>query len=136
MDMCSAQLGTLTMTPLSLQSAINTLQSDLDFDCPNNGFLAGFVSEHDASNADRLWQPYCCSRPFATLINCQKPTSFWENVLRGNLNFTSPDSQVIAGVESFWFNRCADSVFRTVLPECLQACMGVDCGCVLYKRVC
>ncbi len=85
--------------------AINDLEGDIDFECPNDGYLSGFFSEYADSSTDRVWSPYCCTRRQSTLINCQLPTVNWENVLRDNLNFTSPDAHVIAGVQSFYFNR-------------------------------
>lgn len=87
------------------QPAINSLRGDIDFDCPNGGYISGFVSEYTGSNNDRVWSPYCCNRNFSTLINCQRPTSSWENVLRDNLNYSAPSGYVIAGVQSFYFNR-------------------------------
>ena len=54
---------------------------------------------------DRVWEPYCCTRPASALINCAIPTSRYENDLRANLNFTAATDRIIVGVDSFYFNR-------------------------------
>ncbi len=87
------------------QPAINDLLGELNFDCPDDGFLTGLSSVFTDSSTDRVWQPNCCTRPFASLINCQKPSSTWNNVLRDNLNFTGSGDRVVAGLESFYFNK-------------------------------
>ena len=87
------------------QPAINDLLGELNFDCPGDGFLTGLSSVFTDSSTDRVWQPNCCTRPFASLINCQKPSSTWNNVLRDNLNFTGSGDRVVAGLESFYFNK-------------------------------
>ena len=92
---------------LYMQSPINSFRGLIDFACPSDGYISGFFSEFTASQTDRLWQPYCCSRPFSSLINCQTLVGGWENPLRGNLNYTGPtDNHVVAGIQSFYFNRC------------------------------
>ena len=89
-----------------VQSPINSFRGLIDFVCPSEGYISGFVSEFDASQTDRLWQLYCCTRPFSSLINCQTLVGGWENPLRGNLNYTGPsDNHVVAGIQSFYFNR-------------------------------
>ena len=89
-----------------MQSPINSFRGLIDFACPSNGYISGFVSDFDASQTDRLWQPYCCARPFSSLTNCQTLVGGWENPLRGNLNYTGPsDNHVVAGIQSFYFNR-------------------------------
>ncbi len=88
-----------------VQGAINTLQGDIDFGCPAGGYLGGFRSVFTGSEFDRIWEPYCCIRPSSALINCQIPTSRYENVLRSNLNFSVAADQVIVGAQSFYFNR-------------------------------
>ena len=90
----------------TMQSPINSFRGLIDFACPSDGYISGFISDFDASQTDRLWQPYCCARPFSSLINCQTLVGGWENPLRGNLNYTGPsDNHVVAGVQSFYFNR-------------------------------
>ena len=92
---------------LAFQPAVNALQEDIGFSCPEGGYLAGFRSQFSAADYDRVWEPYCCTRPASALINCQTPTATFENVLRDNLNFTASADRIITGAESFYFNRCS-----------------------------
>lgn len=105
----------------TLEDPINSLQGDIEFDCPSDGYFAGFVSEFTPASSDRVWQPYCCDRPFASLVRCQILTSNWENVLRENLNYSAPAGFVVAGAESFYFNRDRRWRFRACEIE-------VNCG--------
>lgn len=90
---------------LSLQPPVNAAGEDIEFACPDNGYLGGFQSAFDSDSFDRIWTPYCCQRPFAALIDCIQPTSGWENDFRTTLNFSAPEGHIIAGVTSFFFNR-------------------------------
>lgn len=86
-----------------LQPAVNELLGEMNYECPEEGFLAGLGSVFSVD--DRVWEPLCCTRPFARLINCVEPTATWENALRDTLNFTTTGDRIIAGIESFYFNR-------------------------------
>lgn len=99
------QLPFSSSFPPSPQPPINTATSDVEFVCPNEGYLGGMASTYVYASFDREWQPYCCERPFSSLIDCNRPTSGWENDFRDPLNFTAPPGHVISGVTSFFFNR-------------------------------
>ena len=86
-----------------LEAAINTLSGSINsYLCPDNGYLSGFQSTHSSSASDRIWQPLCCERPHAALVDCVQQ-KLWQNELRRDLNLTlsSPDLFVV-GVESFF----------------------------------
>ena len=89
----------------SPQDPIDAVGLDIDYVCPDDGYLGGFQSMFVAANFDRRWTPYCCQRPFAALVDCLHPTSGWENEFRNTLNFSAPEGHVIAGITSFYFNR-------------------------------
>ncbi len=94
-----------------LQPAVNELLGEINYVCSDDGFIAGLGSEFTATSTDRVWEPVCCIRPFARLINCEQPTATWENTLRDPLNFTASGDRIITGIESFYFNRSASTEF-------------------------
>ena len=88
-----------------MQPAIDAVTDDIDFVCPDNGYLGGFQSMFVSASFDRRWAAYCCQRPFAALVDCVQRASGWENDFRNLLNFSAPNGHVVAGVTSFFFNR-------------------------------
>ncbi len=78
-------------------------------ECSNNGYIAGFNAIFSDSDDDRQWRPYCCTRPYSTLVDCEIPSSQWENNVEQLLNWTSTDGRVLTGIQSFYssFNRFA-----------------------------
>ena len=55
------------------QPSINSLQGDISYSCPNNGYISGFVSEFTSASSDRTWQPYCCNRYDKLLSSFSSP---------------------------------------------------------------
>ena len=90
-----------------LQDGINELRMEFNYECPDDGYIAGFKSEYSSSDDDRVWYPYCCTRPYSSLVNCHVPSSVWENSLEGLLNWTTTSERVLTGVVTFFasFNR-------------------------------
>jgi len=42
---------------------INNYDKELDFNCPENHYIAGFKSKNDNHREDRLWRVLCCHAP-------------------------------------------------------------------------
>ena len=87
-----------------MQPVINSPRGDINFVCPGSGYLGGLFSAYNFSASDRMWQPYCCVRPYFSLVNCAGQPASWSNLLSMNLNYSAGDPYVITGLYSFYSN--------------------------------
>ena len=88
--------------PFLTQPAINTPGGGISYVCPGTSYIGGLFSTYNLSASDRIWQPYCCVRPYSSLISCTGEPAFWSNLLRANLNYSAGDPNVITGLYNFY----------------------------------
>ena len=84
----------------------NKYDGELNYVCPNNGFIAGVESVHSNWYEDRIWNLKCCTNKSYRHRNCK--WTGWVNGWDGNMAFWEPKKtkKLIAGwnsVHSNWY---------------------------------
>ncbi|XP_035674757.1 hemagglutinin/amebocyte aggregation factor-like [Branchiostoma floridae] len=75
---------------------INTFDNYMNYNCPFNGVVTGFKSEHSNSREDRRWKVRCSTKWGMTTYNCY--SSPYANYWDAAMNYYAPYGYYLRGM--------------------------------------
>jgi len=104
-----------TTSQCSWTNYVNGWDTEMWFQCPKSGYVAGAHSVHSNRHEDRIWKYFCCDLPRGyTLSHC-----YWTSYINGwdgALDKTIAPGRVIVGFNSHHSNHHEDRRWR--IKEC------------------
>ncbi|MGI4458271.1 hypothetical protein ACR2WA_25400, partial [Klebsiella pneumoniae] len=89
---------------------INDYGGVMNFQCPFNALVTGFMSEHDNRQEDRRWNVRCSRKRGIETYNCA--FSRYANSFDGRMNYAVSSVYYLRGLHSYHSNRHEDRRYK------------------------